>query len=66
MTHDEAVSKAEEKVYVYMTEGSIIRDCDDRGFKYRTKKDGHFASGERSRCEAFLIADYTNEMEAKA
>jgi hypothetical protein len=60
LTHDEAKTRAEETVYVVMTAGSIMTACDAGGFEYRTNKDGHFAGGERSRCEQFLVTLITD------
>ena len=60
MTYDEAKARAENIVYVDMTEGAIMTACDAEGFKYRTKKNGHFAPSERSRCEEYLIEIFTN------
>ena len=60
MTRDEAKAKAEETVYVNMTEGVIMNACDANGFQYQTKRDGHFSKGERSRCEQYLIELFTN------
>jgi len=62
MTYKEAENKAKEEVWIYMTTGTIMSECDVRGFKYKTRpSDGLFCKGERQRCEDFLIKEYIKE-----
>ncbi len=62
MTYEEAKAKAEEKVFVYYTAGTIMYGCEKRGFKFRKTKAGNFAGGERTRCELFLIDAIAKEL----
>ena len=58
MTLQEAVKKAEERVYCFMTAPKIVAECSILGYEIKLTKNGKLKN--RSELEAKLISHYTN------
>ncbi|MGX8709812.1 MAG: hypothetical protein ACQGTM_06135 [bacterium] len=63
MTHEEAIKRAEETIYVYYTWGDILDSCEARGIPTRNKR-GNYIS--RPKLETALIMAMISEMEGMA
>lgn len=59
MTHEEAVKRAEEIVYVYCTWGDILDHCEARGIPTKNKRGSYIS---RPKLEAELIKAMVSEM----